>query len=188
MSRPAWVTTDGERQELRIVGEERHQFQRIGDSSGNATAGESPTDRDLIYRATFWNADHGVEPGHFISIQVPRVSYEIPEGIQFTEVAEGTVRAVYGSEISIEGHSFTRIEETPTNTGSLREPNCRASDMPSDLTEEEPSQEESGPAIPPASADGQHQGGLKGHCGKTFLEHSRDAMDEHDTLGSPLAQ
>ena len=124
MSRPARVTTDGERQELRIVGEERYQFQRTDDTLGNATASESATDRDSIYRVTFWNADHGLEPSQFISIEVPRVGDDLPEGVQFTEVAEGTVQAVYGAEISIEGHTLTRIEETLTGADSPREPNC----------------------------------------------------------------
>ena len=162
MSRPAWVTTDGERRKLRIVGEERHQFQRTGDSSSTVTAGESATSRDLIYRVTFWNADHGLEPSQFISIEVPRVGDDIPEGVQFIEVAEGTVQAAYGAEISIEGHIFTRIEETPTDAGSPREPNCGATDMPDNRSDVEPLREEPGTATSPDSADGQDQDAPEG--------------------------
>ena len=57
----------------------------------------------------------------------------------------------------------------------------------SQQAEEEPHREEPGATILPEAADGQHQDGPRGHGGKTFLEHARDAMDEHDTLGRLLA-
>ena len=112
MSRPAWVTTDGQRQELRIVGEERHQFQRTGDSSGNATAGKSTASRDSIYRVIFWNADHGLEISQFTTVEVPRMGNDdTPTGALFTDVVEGIVHDVHGAEVSIEGRVFTRIDK-----------------------------------------------------------------------------
>ena len=114
MSRPARVTTDGERRELRIVGEERHQFQRTGDSRRASTGQESDVDRDSVYTVTFWDADHGLVPNQFTTVEVPRVGDDIPAGVQFTDVMEGVVQAVNGAEVSIESRVFTQIDEILT--------------------------------------------------------------------------
>ena len=60
--------------------------------------------------------------------------------------------------------------------------------MPLDPVEKEPPREEPGIATPPKSADGQDQDAPRGHGGKTFLEHARESMEEHETLGRLLAQ
>jgi len=54
--------------------------------------------------------------------------------------------------------------------------------------EQGPPQDEPGTAIPPESADAQDQDAPRGHGGKTLLEHARESMDEHDTLGRLLAE
>ena len=46
-------------------------------------------------------------------------------------------------------------------------------------------QEETGAAIP---TDEQDQDAPRGHGGKTFLEHAREAMGEHAELGRLLAE
>ena len=114
MSRRAWVTTDGEKRELRVVGEERHQFQQTGRDKGNAAAGESSIGRESIFRVTFWDANHGLDPTMSITVEVPRVGHDdIPAGIQFTDVLEGTVEALHGVEVTVQGHKFVRIKEVP---------------------------------------------------------------------------
>lgn len=114
MSRRAWVTTDGARRELRIVGEERHQYQQTGGDKGNAATGESSIGRESIFRVAFWDANHGLEPTKSITVEVPRVSHDdIPVGVQFTDVLEGTIEAVHGAEATVHGHKFVRIEEVP---------------------------------------------------------------------------
>ena len=119
MSRPAWVTVDGERQHLRVVGEERHQFQRTGGRRSTSTGQESAVDIDSVHTVTFWDADHGLVPSQFTTIEVPRVGEDISAGVQFTDVMEGVVQAVNGAEVSIEGRVFTHIDEIPTEN---REP------------------------------------------------------------------
>ena len=120
MSRRAWVKTDGERRELRIVGEERHQFQQTHGGSHNVMASESSIGGESIFRVTFWDANHGLEPVKFITVEVPRVGYDdIPAGVQFTDVLEGTVEAVHGAEATVKGHVFVRIDEAQTDN---REP------------------------------------------------------------------
>ena len=59
--------------------------------------------------------------------------------------------------------------------------------MPDNRAEQEPSQEEPCNLTPAESADGQNQEGPRGHGGKTFLEHARESMEEHETLGRLLA-
>ena len=60
--------------------------------------------------------------------------------------------------------------------------------MPDNRPDEEPPREEPGGATPPEFADGQDQDAPIGHGGKTFLEHAREAVDEHDILGRLLAE
>ena len=60
--------------------------------------------------------------------------------------------------------------------------------MPDNRAEQEPSQEETSAAMPPESADEQDQDAPIGHGGKTFLEHAKEAVDEHDILGRLLAE
>ncbi|MYC37031.1 MAG: hypothetical protein F4X66_08985 [Chloroflexi bacterium] len=58
--------------------------------------------------------------------------------------------------------------------------------MPDNRPEKEPSQEEPGTAIPPELTDEQAQDAPRGHDGKTFMEHARESMEEHETLGRLL--
>ena len=114
MSRRAWVTTDGERRELRIVGEERHQFQQAGDRPNSSKEEASVTDRTSVFRVAFWDANQGMEPNKSITIEVPRVNQgNVPPTIQFTDVLEGRIEATLGAEVTVEGHVFTRIDKIP---------------------------------------------------------------------------
>ena len=114
MSRPAWVTTDGERHELRIVGEERYQFQQTGDRPNSSKQEESVTDRTSVFKIAFWDTDHEMEPNKSITIEVPRVNQgNVPPTIQFTDVLEGRIEATLGAEVTVEGHVFTRIDKIP---------------------------------------------------------------------------
>ena len=60
--------------------------------------------------------------------------------------------------------------------------------MPHSRKEKEPLREEPGAATFPESADEQDQDGPRGHSGKAFLEHAKEAIDEHHTPGRLLAQ
>ena len=60
--------------------------------------------------------------------------------------------------------------------------------MPNSPAEQEPSQEEPSNSIPPEGANKQEQDGPRGHGGKTFMEHAKEAIDEHHTPGRLLAQ
>ena len=114
MSKQAWVTTDRERRKLRIVGEERRLFQQTGDPPKASGEKESETERNSIFRVTFWDTDHGVETTMSITVEAPRVRYdEIPPGIQFTDVVEGRVEAIHGADVTVEGHVFVQIDKIP---------------------------------------------------------------------------
>ena len=60
--------------------------------------------------------------------------------------------------------------------------------MPDNRPHEEPPREEPSTASLLNSADGKDQDAPRGHGGKTFLEHARESMEEHETLGRLLAQ
>ena len=70
------------------------------------------------------------------------------------------------------------MESYPVNEASAA-PNSRAEERP---------QEKLGAAILPDAAGEHDQDGPKGHGGRTFMEHARDAMDEHAEPGGILAQ
>lgn len=60
--------------------------------------------------------------------------------------------------------------------------------MPDTPAEQKRPWEEPGTAIVPEYADEQDQETPRGHGGKTFLEHARESMNEHETLGRLPAQ
>ena len=60
--------------------------------------------------------------------------------------------------------------------------------MPDTQPGQEPPRKEPGNPTPPDSTDGQDQDAPRGHCGKTFLEHARESMEEHAELGRLLAE
>ena len=71
--------------------------------------------------------------------------------------------------------------------GQYPDPEAGASDMPNSRAEEGPSPEEPGRATAEGKG-GQNQDGAATNREKTFLEHARDSMDEHDLLGRLLGQ
>ena len=71
---------------------------------------------------------------------------------------------------------MTGAAETPNNPG--RQPE----------TKEELPREEPGTAVPAEGKGGQDQDGLDTAREKTFLQHAKDAMEEHDLLGRLLAR
>jgi hypothetical protein len=65
---------------------------------------------------------------------------------------------------------------------------CGATELPNSRPEEELSREEPGNAKAPEAADVQEQDGPTTNRNKTILQHAEDAMNEHATLGTLLAQ
>ncbi len=60
--------------------------------------------------------------------------------------------------------------------------------MPNSRAEKEPSREKPGNAIIPETADEQDQDGPVAKREMTFLEHAKESMGEHATLGRLVAQ
>ena len=60
--------------------------------------------------------------------------------------------------------------------------------MPNTRPEKEPSRAGPGNLTPADGTDEQEQDAQRGHGGKTFLEHARESIIEHETLGRLLAQ
>ena len=60
--------------------------------------------------------------------------------------------------------------------------------MPHSRSDEERTQKEAGKATLADSADEQEQDGPATKIKRTLLEHCEDAMNEHETLGTRLAQ
>ena len=55
--------------------------------------------------------------------------------------------------------------------------------MPDSPAEQEPPRDELGNPTPADGTDGQDQEAPTGHCGKTFIEHFRESMEEHAEPG-----
>ena len=106
LTRVAQVTLDGEVSFHRIVGEDRFVFKPV---RVKCLRSKENNDVERMYKATFWDENHGISVGQEIRLESQRSE---SEGLSISHALSGIVREVQGHQASVFGLTSTVIRKT----------------------------------------------------------------------------
>ena len=106
LSKPALATVNGEEHHLRVMQQSYTAFPVRQDRASPENDGDTDLD-SRTHEVTFWQLDHGIQPGDNVSIDVlENVNHDSP---QLRDVLRGKVLEVTGCSILVSGRSSTKI-------------------------------------------------------------------------------